>query len=125
MLLLIKQRADSFESAPSIFFKVFSVCLLLSRAAGFLKPDKDTRYVTENLLLAQNTETLREEKVIGMIGRVGRSPCVQLRGLLHTQRIKLSEAEAQTPQNAREVIEIRAAIDDTKAKLAQLGCQQG
>ncbi len=56
-----------------------------------------------------------------MIGRVGRPRSSQLRGELHTLRLKLREAEARTPPNGGEIRAIRAAIENTERKLEEMG----
>ena len=57
-----------------------------------------------------------------MIGRVGRNPCEQLHGLLHTQRLKLEAAESKTPRDEKEIEKIKLAIEDTTQKLKENGC---
>lgn len=57
-----------------------------------------------------------------MIGRVGRNRCDQLRGLLHTQQLKLEAAEAKTPREEAEIAKIKLAIEDTNRKLRENGC---
>jgi anti-sigma28 factor (negative regulator of flagellin synthesis) len=57
-----------------------------------------------------------------MIGRVGRHPCQQLRGLLHSQQLKLMEAESRTPRDEVDIAAIKQAIENTKRKMAALGC---
>jgi hypothetical protein len=56
-----------------------------------------------------------------MIGRVGRSPCEQLRGLLHSQQLKLKEAET-VPRNEQEIANIKLAIEGTTKKMKEKGC---
>ena len=57
-----------------------------------------------------------------MIGRVGRSPCEQLRGLLHSQRRRLEILEAQDPKDEAEITRCKAAIEETQQRLQQNGC---
>jgi hypothetical protein len=57
-----------------------------------------------------------------MIGRVGSPKCKQLRGLLHTLRLKLEEAERRMPRNEKELAEIILAIENTEMKLEENGC---
>lgn len=72
-----------------------------------------------------------------MIGRVGRDPCTQLRGLLHTQKLKLKEQErelqsqeSKTPRNDVRIAAIKQEIEgwkngikDTEKKLTERGCK--
>ncbi len=60
-----------------------------------------------------------------MIGRVGRDPCQQLRGLLHAQELKLSEAESKTPRDETEIATIKRAIENTKQEMVARGCGSG
>jgi hypothetical protein len=57
-----------------------------------------------------------------MIGRVGRNPCEQLRGLLHSQQLKLQQAESKAPRDENEIAKIKVAIEDTTKKLKEKGC---
>jgi hypothetical protein len=57
-----------------------------------------------------------------MIGRVGRNACDQLRGLLHSQQLKLKEAESKVPRDEKEIANIKLAIEDTTRKLKEKGC---
>jgi hypothetical protein len=57
-----------------------------------------------------------------MIGRVGRNPCEQLRGLLHTQQLRLEQVESKVPRDENEIAKIKVAIEDTTKKLREKGC---
>jgi hypothetical protein len=59
-----------------------------------------------------------------MIGRVGRTPCQQLHGLLGSQQRKLEELESQQPRNETEIANVQAAIQNTAGKLLTNGCGQ-
>jgi hypothetical protein len=57
-----------------------------------------------------------------MIGRVGRNPCQQLRGLLHSQKVVLMEEESRTPRDETKIAAIKRDIENTKQKMTALGC---
>jgi hypothetical protein len=57
-----------------------------------------------------------------MVGRVGRTACDQLRGLLHSQQLKLKQAESNDPRNEKEITNLKLAIEDTMRKLKEKGC---
>lgn len=57
-----------------------------------------------------------------MIGRVGRDPCAQLRGLLHSQRRKLQEAESRSPRDETDIEAIKNAIATTKKQMVERQC---
>jgi hypothetical protein len=42
-----------------------------------------------------------------MIGRVGRNPCQQLRGLVHSQKVVLMEEESRTPRDETKIAAIK------------------
>ena len=58
-----------------------------------------------------------------MIGRVGRDPCTQLRGLLRSQTLKLEGEESKIPRNNAAIAAIVRAIEKTKKELDALGCE--
>lgn len=57
-----------------------------------------------------------------MIGKVGRTPCEQLRGLLHSQKLILEEAKAKVPPDEEKIRQINRAIENTMKKLEEKGC---
>jgi hypothetical protein len=57
-----------------------------------------------------------------MFGRVGRTPCEQLRGLLISQQRILEGMESSQPRSEVEIAKVKAAIQDSEDKLLARGC---